>query len=187
MSERDSFINDSFGAKDDTQFFGKVPKPLELAFIGVALGAPVQYRREKTTGLDQVCMLVPNRAGFQPVMVTFGKEDSVGKGSYEAICHQLNLKEIIMVNNVDMECTKILTQAFFRNTGYGLRKGNGYQVTILQPKFDELDKRVQDIYPEHFQAYSKAKMAYLNEFNKMFASEEKKNKESKTQQEGREL
>ena len=51
MSERDSFINDSFSAKDDTQFFGKVPKPLELAFIGVALGAPIQFRREKTTGL----------------------------------------------------------------------------------------------------------------------------------------
>lgn len=95
MSERDSFINDSFGGKENVQFFGKVPKPLELAFIGVALGAPVQYRREKTTGLDQVCMLVPNRSGFQPVMVTFGKEDSVGKGSYEAICHQLNLEDLM--------------------------------------------------------------------------------------------
>lgn len=95
MSERDSFINDSLSAKEDMQFFGKVPKPLELAFIGVCLGAPVQYRKEKTTGLDQVCMLVPNKSGFQPVMVTFGKEDSVGKGSYEAICHQLNLEKLM--------------------------------------------------------------------------------------------
>jgi len=93
-----------------------------------------------------------------------------------------------MVNNVDMECNKILVQAFYRNAGYTLRKGNGYQQTILEPKFDELDKRVQDIYPEHYQTYKKTKEAYLAEFRKMYAEEKKSNREtSKTQQEGREL
>ena len=92
-----------------------------------------------------------------------------------------------MVNNVDMQCNKILVQAFYRNAGYTLRKGNGYQTTILEPKFDELDKRVQDIYPEHYQAYKKTKEAYLAEFKKMYAEEKRSNKESKTQQEGREL
>ncbi|MBQ8425081.1 MAG: hypothetical protein IJX17_03555 [Clostridia bacterium] len=89
-----------------------------------------------------------------------------------------------MVNNVDMECNKILVQAFYRNAGYALRKGNGYQTTILEPKFDELDKRVQDIYPEHYQAYKKTKEAYLAEFRKMYSVEKGS---SKNQQEGREL
>lgn len=89
------FGNESLDEISGEQFFGKAPKPLELAFIGVCLGAPIQYRKEKTTGLDEVCMLVPNKSGFQPVMVTFGKEDSVGKGSYEAVCHQLNLEKLL--------------------------------------------------------------------------------------------
>ena len=53
------FGNESLDEISGEQFFGKVPKPLELAFIGVCLGAPIQYRKEKTTGLDEVCMLVP--------------------------------------------------------------------------------------------------------------------------------
>lgn len=93
MDERDeNFQGDQI---DTDQFFGQVPKPLELAFIGACLGAPIQYKKEKATGLDQVCMLVPGKKGFQPVIVTFGEEDSVGKGAYEAIYHQLGLEKIL--------------------------------------------------------------------------------------------
>ena len=93
MNERtENFQGDSI---DGDQFFGHVPKPLELAFVGACLGAPIQYKKEKATGLDQVCMLVPDRKGFQPVMVTFGKEDSIGKGAYEAVYHQLGLEKIL--------------------------------------------------------------------------------------------
>ena len=97
MVERNSFYfnNESSVDNDETQFFGKVPKALELAFIGVCLGAPIQYKKERTTGLDQVCMLVPNKNGFQPVMVTFGVEESIGNGAYEAVCHQLNLEKLL--------------------------------------------------------------------------------------------
>ena len=92
MSEKnENFQVDSIDAH---QFFGQVPKPLELAFVGACLGAPIQYKKEKATGLDQVCMLVPGKKGFQPVMVTFGKEDSVGNGAYEAVYHQLGLDKI---------------------------------------------------------------------------------------------
>lgn len=90
-----------------------------------------------------------------------------------------------MVNNIDMECNKILADAFYKNAGYALRKGNGYQSTILEPKFDELDKRVQDIYPEHYQAYKQAKEGFLNEFRKMYSEEKRSNKQSnKTELEG---
>ena len=93
MNERtENFQGDSINGD---QFFGQVPKPLELAFVGACLGAPIQYKKEKATGLDQVCMLVPDRKGFQPVMVTFGKEDSIGKGAYEAVYHQLGLEKIL--------------------------------------------------------------------------------------------
>jgi hypothetical protein len=95
MAERNTFFNDESKSDSDNQFFGKAPKSLELAFIGVCLGAPIQYKKERTTGLDQVCMLVPNRNGFQPVMVTFGKEDSIGNGAYDAVCHQLNLEKLL--------------------------------------------------------------------------------------------
>lgn len=90
-----------------------------------------------------------------------------------------------MVNNIDMECNKILVKAFYRNAGYTLRKGNGYQNTILEPKFDELDKRVQDIYPEHYQAYKQAKEDYMNQFKMMYAEEKKTGKnENKLEEEG---
>ena len=93
MDERnENFQGDSI---DVDQFFGRVPKPLELAFVGACLGAPIQYKKEKATGLDQVCMLVPNKRGFQPIMVTFGKEDSVGNGAFEAIYHQVGLEKIL--------------------------------------------------------------------------------------------
>ncbi len=93
MDERnENFQGDSI---DADQFFGQVPKPLELAFVGACLGAPIQYKKEKATGLDQICMLVPTKSGFQPIMVTFGKEDSVGNGAYEAVYHQLGLEKIL--------------------------------------------------------------------------------------------
>ena len=92
MDERNQNFQDDM---DGEQFFGQVPKPLELAFVGACLGAPIQYKKERATGLDQICMLVPNKKGFQPVMVTFGREDSVGNGAYDAIYHQLGLEKIL--------------------------------------------------------------------------------------------
>ena len=95
MVERNSYFSDESSVDNTEQFFGKVPKTLELAFIGACLGAPLQYKKDRTTGLDHVCMLVPNKNGFQPVMVTFGVEESIGNGAYEAVCHQLNLEKLL--------------------------------------------------------------------------------------------
>ena len=96
MAERNSYFSEeSSSSSSAEQFFGKVPKSLELAFIGVCLGAPIQYKKDKNTGVDHVCMLVPNKNKFQPVMVTFGVEESIGNGAYEAVCHQLNLEKLL--------------------------------------------------------------------------------------------
>lgn len=84
-------VNNNTGS----DFFGVVPKPLEMAFVGACLGAPIQYKKDKNTGLTDVCMLIPTKNGFQPTVVTFGRNDSVGSVAYKAFYHQLGLEEII--------------------------------------------------------------------------------------------
>jgi hypothetical protein len=87
---------DQINEKNLTSFFGNVPTPMELAFLGLALGAPMQYRTDKNTGLDEVCMLIPQKnGGVQPVIVTLGNDNSVANGARSAIYHAFGLDTII--------------------------------------------------------------------------------------------
>lgn len=87
-------------------------------------------------------------------------------------------------NLIDKECTKILADTFYKNAGYGLRKGNGYAQTILQPKFDELDEKVKDIYPEYYQAYKSAKESFMEDLKLIYSEEKRANRESGNQELG---
>lgn len=94
-------MENEFNSNAENEFFGVVPKPLEMAFVGACLGAPIQYRKDKNTGLTDVCMLIPTKKGFQPTIVTFGRNDSVGTVAYEAFYHQLGLEKIIKSSKED--------------------------------------------------------------------------------------
>lgn len=81
--------------KNLSSFFGNVPVPMELTFMGLCLGAPMQYRKNNV-GLDEVCMLIPQKkGGLRPVVVTLGNGDSVANGARIAIFHEFGLDKII--------------------------------------------------------------------------------------------
>ena len=78
-----------------------------------------------------------------------------------------------MANRVDRECCAILAQNFYKNAGFGLGKGNGYEQTILIPRLDELADKVKDTYPEHYQAFLNAREAYIQQFKALYSEEKK--------------
>lgn len=78
-----------------------------------------------------------------------------------------------MVNAVDRECCEILAEKFYRNAGFGLGKGNGYEQTILEPRLDELAEKVKDTYPEYYQAFANAREAFSQKFRNLYNEEKK--------------
>ena len=49
-----------------------------------------------------------------------------------------------MANNIDRECCEILAEKFYKNAGFALGKGNGYEQTILEPRFEMLAEKLTD-------------------------------------------
>ncbi len=78
-----------------------------------------------------------------------------------------------MVNIVDRECVDALAEKFYRNAGFGLGKGNGYEQTILQPRLEELEEKVKDTYPEYYSAYANVKEAFITRFRALYSEEKK--------------
>ena len=79
-------------------------------------------------------------------------------------------------STIDKECNKILLNTFFRNIGCNLRKGNNYQQLFLEPKLEELDARVKEMYPEHYQSFKIVKEDFLEQFRAMNAESTKSNR-----------
>lgn len=163
--------NNMGGIKVEEQFFGNVPKALEISYVSVCLGAPIQYRKDKITNLTQACMLVPTKNGVQPAMVTFKKEDSVGRGAYEAIYHQLGVEKLLkssegslaMNNN---EANNYLVETFQSRANLG--KGNTYSSTILEPKFNTLGEQVKESYPENFSVFVNMRDDFTNKLKDLY-------------------
>jgi len=178
--------NENFQIEDlasSNQFFNNVPKPMELAFVCACLGATIQYKKEKSTGLDELCMIVPNKKGFEPVVVTLGNEDSVGNGNYEATYHKLGLDNIITMikknneaeklNSIDDACLDSVSEVFYRNIGFTLGKGNKYEQMVLTPMMDKLESTIKDPYPEYYSNFVGVKSKHLQNFKATYSEEKK--------------
>ena len=75
------------------------------------------------------------------------------------------------VSSIDRECNKLILETYYRNLGYNLKNGNGYQQTILEPKFIELDQKVKDNFQQWYSAYKATRDNYLEGFRKMYSTE----------------
>lgn len=152
----------------ENNFFVSAPMPLKLAFIGASLSIPVQYKKDKITGLDNFFAFVSTKRGIQPINGTLGIENSVAKGEYNAFLHQLGLDELLKAKS-DTESVKILADKLYKNIGYKMRKGNGFQQTILEPHFRELSEKVADIYPSFNLSYENIRDKFSESVTEMFA------------------
>lgn len=159
----------NFDEKNITSFFGNVPKPMELTYVGLCLGAPMQYRTDKNTGLDEVCMLVPKTQGIQPVMVTLGKEESVANGMRSAIYHSCGIDKLL---NGEGNTCKLLAEKFAATTSMG--PNNDYISKIYEPKASELREKLLRQYPENIKDFDNAVEQYKIHFANVFASSNKK-------------
>ena len=77
------------------------------------------------------------------------------------------------VSSIDRECNKLILETYYRNLGFNLKNGNGYQQTILEPKFIELDQKVRDNFPQWYSAYKTTRDNYLEGFKKMYSEEKR--------------
>lgn len=82
------------------------------------------------------------------------------------------------ISSIDRECNKIILETYYRNIGFNLKNGNGYQQTILEPKLIELDKKVKENFPQHYPAFKAVCDNYLEGFKKMYSEEKKTGKGS---------
>lgn len=155
------------------QFYGTVPKELEVSVTATCLGAPIQYRKDPITGLTLACMLVPTEgSAIQPALVTYGKEESIGKGAYQALYHQLGCEELMNPKS-NKEAAEYLINNFDKR--FNLGSGNSYVSTVLGPKFDLISKYAKESYPEYHSQFSEFKTSYMEMFGAYYTSG--KNKE----------
>lgn len=173
----ENVTNDSNSIKieEDTQFFGKVPRALELAFVGICLGAPIQYRKDKITGQTSACLLIPSENGYQPTVLTFSKEDMVGTSQYDAIYHQLGVDEIIKSTNEGKTNEKVaglLVEKFAQKSNLGIE--NGYMDNFYNDKVVGFSEAVvKEIYPEYNNRFEDALGDYKNSFEERFSGKKK--------------
>lgn len=161
---------DQINEKNLTSFFGNVPTPMELSFLGLALGAPMQYRTDKNTGLDEVCMLVPQKSGgVQPVIVTLGNSDSIANGARSAIYHSFNLDTIINESKVDKKNCELLSQKFTAIAS-NMGPSNDYVKKFLEPKSAELREKLIKYYPEQISDFDAVLDSYKAAFANAFGS-----------------
>lgn len=166
------------GLNNETQFFGNVPKNMEVAFTGVCLGAPIQYRQDKITGLTEVCLLVPTSKGLQPTLLTLGKEESLGASAYEATFHQLGVEKLINSNMSNEEACKYILEKFQEQ--FNLGKGNDYSSTVLGPKLEVLGENLKEPYPENYSPFITIKEDYMQMMNVFYSGKSVETAEKKT-------
>ncbi len=160
-----NLLNDIAGKE---QFFGTVPKELEVSVTATCLGAPIQYRKDQITGLTLACMLVPTEgSGMQPAIVTYGKEDSMGRGAYQALYHQLGCEELMNPKSNKDACDYLISNFDKR---FNLGNGNSYASTVLGPKFDLISKYAKESYPEYHSQFTDFKSTYMDMLGKYYSS-----------------
>lgn len=159
--------------KEDKNFFGNVSKLVEVATLGVCLGAPVQYTKEANTNLTNVCVLFKE----QPAIFTFGNESSFASLPYQALFHQLGLESLVSGEKSisNEEACKIIYDKFQKT--FNLGRGNNY-TTILETKFSELGSNVKVSYPTQFDLYDKFAVEYSGGFKELFSGENSQEKKT---------
>lgn len=151
--------------KNLTSFFGSVPAPMELSFLGLCLGAPMDYDVDKNTGLKRVSMLIPQEGKVaQPIIVTLGKDDCIAPGARSAIYHACHLDNII--NNIGDPFSQI-SERFLRKFDMG--SSNNYVTTFYDPKYAKLREEIVKYYPEDVNALDSAKEKYVGILNNAFS------------------
>ena len=147
--------------KED-QVYGNVPREIELTLTSACLGGTIQVDTDKITGKHSLCMLVPTENGsMQPVVVTYGKEESVGSGAYQAIYHQLGTEELMEGKN-NAEAISFLIGKFDKI--FNLGSGNNYASTVLDSKFESILKYVKEVYPAYLSMLEGFKEDYMKQF-----------------------
>lgn len=149
-----------------TSFFGSVPVPMEVSFVGVCLGAPIQYRKDKNTGLDEICMMVPQKNGtVQPVMLTLGNADSIANGNRSAVYHACGIDKLLSEATNSAGC-EMLSERFAAVANMG--PTNDYIKKFFEPKIAELREKLIRYYPESIKDYDAAVTTYKSSFAKAF-------------------
>lgn len=152
-------MNNHINEKNLTSFVGTVPAPMEMSMLGLFLGAPIQYKIDKNTGLDEVCMLVPQRSGnVQPVVVTLGRNDSVAPGARVALYHACGLDHIANGSN---EPFKDFVERF--SSVFNMSSKNDYISRIYEPKATVLREKLLKQYPENVKDFDAASEQFIAE------------------------
>lgn len=159
--------------KNLSSFFGNVPVPMELTFVGLCLGAPMQYRKNNV-GLDEVCMLVPQKnGGTRPVLVTLGNNESVANGARSAIFHEFGLDKII--SNTSVNEYQLFAEKF--SNVFDMNQNNDYLNTIFERKRTELKEVLKRYYPENIKDFDNAVERFKEEYmNAMGQNKDGQNK-----------
>lgn len=169
--------------KKSGDFFQDASNELKLGFIGIALGAPVQYKKDHTTGLEQMCLMIPNNKdnGFTPCVFTFGINDCIGNSAFNAICKNVGVSDFIFSNDKVSEKNKKLANQSSKKIN--LKKGTPYP-TWVEDKYKEYLKRIETyspgpvIYNECVDAVEN----YVNNLKEMYAIDSKAKNQPDSQQ-----
>ena len=157
-------MNNHINEKNLTSFVGAVPAPMEMSMLGLFLGAPIQYKVDKNTGLDEVCLLVPHRSGnIQPVVVTLGRNDSVAPGARTALYHACGLDHVANGSN---EPIKSIVDRF--TSVFNMSSKNDYISRIYEPKATVLREKLMKQYPENIKEFDSASEQFISEFQFSF-------------------
>ena len=171
----------------ENEFFGVVPKPLEMAFVGACLGAVLQYRKLPNTRETLVLVQIPTKKGYQPTIVTFGSNFSVGTAAYEAFYHQLGLEKIIKSKEDPNKEGSIntLLEAFQKRFNLGI--GNNYENEILDDKMAKLTEVAKEYFDQKdYLSFLAVKDLYFKTFEQRYSSTRKQQNEDNGEQPKRE-
>ena len=69
---------------------------------------------------------------------------------------------------IDKECCDILAEKFCNTAGVALGRGNTYDQTILNPRFEMLAEKVKDTYPEYYQSFVNVRTMFVQKIHERF-------------------
>lgn len=171
-------------AKGSSHFFTDASNEAKIGFIGIALGAPVQYKKDHVTGLEQMCLMIPNEKdnGFTPCVFTFGINDCIGNSAFNAICKNIGVHDFIFSNGSLDQIIDKLAEHF--NRKFNLKKGNEYSEGFLKNKLYEFRLKLETFSPgaDLYDKYLDAEKKLLDKVNKMYSVDNKSKNQTTSQQ-----
>lgn len=153
-------MNNHINEKNLTSFVGSVPVPMEMSMVGLFLGGPIQYRVDKNTGLDEVCLQIPKKNGtYQPIIVTLGRADSIAPDARIALYHACGLDSVV---NGSSNTYEAFVDRF--TSVFDMSSKNDYVTRFYEPNAMGLREKLLKQYPENIKTFDDAVEQFKNAY-----------------------